>query len=109
MYILYRKPAARSRCLSEKPARNFNPVQLFSGEGVALYGQTPLCTGSAGSTPWLFRHFTQRDAQRLGDPLAVVRGGLQALADVANLNHLRRIAHRPGGVFKEDLLLRRTH
>ncbi len=59
--------------------------------------------------PDLFGDLAKRNTQGLCHPLAVGRIGLQAVADVTDLDHLRRIAHRPPCVFTEDLLLGGAH
>ena len=53
--------------------------------------------------------FTQRDAQRLCHTLSIGRVGLHAVADVADLDLLGRIAHGASRVFEEDLLLLGAH
>jgi len=45
-----------------------------------------------------FRHFGKRDSQRVRHPFTVGRIGLQAVADVAYLDLLGRVAHGAGGV-----------
>ncbi len=67
------------------------------------------CFRSTGSALRAARHLACRDAQRFGHAFAVGRVGLQAVADVADLDLLRSIAHGTGGVLEEHLLLCRTH
>ena len=57
----------------------------------------------------LFVYLTQRDAQGVGHPFAVCRVGIQAVADVAELNLPRRTADRAGGVAEERFLLVGAH
>src|SRR3990172_5115563 len=56
-----------------------------------------------------FRHFGKRHPQRVCHPLAVRRIGLQAVADVADLDLLGSVAHGAGGVGKEQCFLLGTH
>ena len=56
-------------------------------------------------TLYLFGKFTQRDAQCIGHPFAVCWIGLQAVANVADLNLPRCPADGAGGVGKEELFL----
>jgi hypothetical protein len=56
-----------------------------------------------------FKNLVPLDAQRLGHAFAVGRIGLHAVADVANLDLLRGIAHRAGGVLEQRLLLFGRH
>ena len=57
----------------------------------------------------LFRNCAQRNTQHIGHALAIIRIGFQTVADVADLDHLRRVAHRPAGVFTEELPLGGAH
>ena len=57
----------------------------------------------------LGRHLGQLNAEGVGHSFPVCRGGLQAVADVANLDLLRRIAEGPGGILEQNLLLLRAH
>jgi len=63
----------------------------------------PLFVNSFGSRllTHLFRYLAQRDAQGFGHSLAVSRIGLQAIADMADLNIPRRSTDRAGSVGKE--------
>ena len=70
-----------------------------------LKGQPPIAILALS----LCRKLAHRNAQRLGHAFAVSRIGLQTIADVANLNLLRGIAHRAGGVLEESLLLFGRH
>ena len=46
---------------------------------------------------YLFWNFTQRNTERLGDSCAIVCWiGLEAIADMANLNLARRAAEKTG-------------
>jgi hypothetical protein len=53
--------------------------------------------------------FIQRNTQRTCYALAISRVGLQAVPNVANLDEFRCIAHGPGGVLEQHLLLRLVH
>lgn len=56
-----------------------------------------------------FRQFAQPNTQRVCHPLAVRPIGLQAVADMADLDLHGSIAHGPGGVGEKHLLLLGTH
>lgn len=55
---------------------------------------------------WNFAHL---NAQCFGHPFAVGGIGLQAVADMADFNHLRRIVHCTSGVAKQGFLLFLAH
>src|SRR5437870_2018811 len=54
-------------------------------------------------------NFAQRHAKRSGDTVAVGRVGLEAIADVANLDFPRCASNGTRRVFKQRLLLSRCH
>ena len=53
--------------------------------------------------------FIERDTERICHTLAISRIGLQAVADVADLDEFGRIAHGAGGILEQHLLLRLAH
>src|SRR4030066_133272 len=73
-------------------------------------GDQPLSFGSSREATFrqasVFGHFGKRDPQRVRHPLAVRRIGLQAVADVADLDLLGSVAHGPCSVCEKHLLLR---
>ena len=81
---------------------------LAAADGVVAPLSRSVISG-ARATLCLFRCFAERDAKCLSYPLAVSRIGLQAVADVADLNFLRRLADSTSGVAKQCLLLVGAH